>query len=66
MYRDKFRKYLSSLEIWSISELVMKELRVIVITEKVNSIAEDENYVFKENFLKQSFVENYYNGMRLW
>ena len=31
----------------------MKELRVTGITEKVNSIVEDENYILIENFVKQ-------------
>ena len=66
VYQDKFRLYLRSLEIWSLSELVMKELRVIVITEKVNSVAEDEKYVFTENFMERSFVENCHNGRKLW
>ena len=45
-----FRWYLRFLEIWSLSELVMKELRVTLIIEKVNSMVEDVNYVFTENF----------------
>ena len=45
-----FRWYLSSLVIWSLYKQVMKKFRVTSITEKVNFVAEDENYVFAENF----------------
>ena len=51
-YQDKFRWYLSLLEIWSLSRLVTKELRVNVITEKVIYVEKDENYVFTKNFMK--------------
>ena len=43
----------------------MKELRVTGIIEKVNSIAEDENYVLPKNFMKQRLVELYGDTSRL-
>ena len=44
----------------------MKELRITNITEKINSVLEDENYIFTENFMKQSFVEHFHDEKKLW
>ena len=44
----------------------MKELRVTIIIEKVNSVVEDENYVFTENFVKRRFLEHYHDTRKLW
>ena len=52
MYQDEYKLYLSSLVIWSLSKQVMKEVRVIGVTEEVNFVVEDENYVFAKNFMK--------------
>ena len=59
------RWHLSLLVIWSSSKKVMKELRVTGITEKVNFVAKDENYVFANNFMKQSLVELCHDERRL-
>ena len=45
-----FRWYLRSIVIWSLSKQVMNELRVTGIVKKVNSIIEDQKYVFVNQF----------------
>ena len=56
----------ASSKIDELSKLVTKELRVIVITEKVNFVAEDENYVFAKNFVKKILEEHFHDGRKLW
>ena len=66
MYLDELRLWLSSLAIWSLSEQVMKKIRVTIIEKKVYSMIEDEIYVFTTNFVENFFVEHCHDERKLW
>ena len=43
----------------------MMNFRVTGIIVGVDSIMKDEKYIFLENFMMQSFEDNFHNGRRL-